>query len=371
MQNDSNKAVADEFREAFDLHELPELSIEEGSITAIILAYNELLRFPHFLDHHRNAGVTRFLVVDNGSTDGSAAFLDAQPDVVRFPSSQPYKNFKSRWRHLLANRYLEDRWVVFPDVDELMVYPGWPETPLTELTSFWRQNGVQGVFSTMIDMYPAKPLDVVKYTSDTPFLSLCSYFDGTGYRLLPLSKHTSTHFPTPPFQLYGGARERLFPVEGNRKAGRFDRWLEQFVFSPNARIRSKLLRKFARKYLKSTWPQDSASMGKVPLLLWSSDFQFSGGVHRLSQELKIAEDWVSLLHFKYLDDFAERSKEAAERAQHANNSGHYRHYIKHMDEVLSQGALYPNSVRFSAVTDLEKVGLVRTSSELAQRLSED
>ncbi|MEP4031530.1 glycosyltransferase family 2 protein [Roseibium polysiphoniae] len=371
MQATTDTGSTPEFLDAFDIQEIPDIPIAAGSITAVVLAYNELLRFPHFLDHHRKAGVSLFLVIDNGSTDGSAEYLDAQLDVVRFPSSRSYKEFKSHWRHLIADQYLQGHWVMFPDVDELMVYPGWPEKPLTALTSFWRKQGVQGVFSTMVDMYPEAPLSGVQYSSGTPFLSLCSYFDRVGYRLLPLSKYTERNFPTPPFQLYGGARERLFPVHGKRKASKFDVWLEQFMFAPNAGSRPRFLQRLARKFLKASWPKDSASMGKMPLLLWSSEFRFAGGVHRLNQVLNIADDWVALLHFKYLDDFAERTIEATKRAQHANNSGHYRHYVEHMDEIVSKGALYSKSVRFSAVSNLEDAGLMRTSAPLKQWMASD
>ncbi len=359
-----------EFVEAFDLSEIPEIVVPDGSVTAIVLAYNEMLRFPHFLEHHRKAGVEKFLVVDNGSTDGSAEYLDAQADVVRFPSSRPYKDFKSKWRHLLANQYLTGQWAFFPDVDELIVYPGWPEVSLKTIVKHWRATGVEAVFSTMVDMYPRQVLADVSYQPGAPFLSLCPYFDSRGYRLLPLSKHTEAHFPTPPFQLYGGARERLFPVSGQRKANGFDLWLEHTVFAPNAFRFPAIVRKAARKYLKAVWPEDSASMGKVPLVLWSPGFKFGGGVHRLNKRVKVAEDWVALLHFKYLDDFAERSRQAVDRAQHANAAGHYRHYVGKMDEILSKSPCCKYSVRFTGVDDLEQHGLVRASHELIGVLEE-
>ena len=42
---------------------------------------NEMIRLPYFLEHYRKLGVGHFLFVDNGSDDGTAAWLAEQPDV--------------------------------------------------------------------------------------------------------------------------------------------------------------------------------------------------------------------------------------------------------------------------------------------------
>src|SRR3981081_3952939 len=57
---------------------------DRNEIRAFMTVRDEMLRLPQNLNHHRNIGVKRFFVVDNGSTDGSREFLLAQPDCHVF-----------------------------------------------------------------------------------------------------------------------------------------------------------------------------------------------------------------------------------------------------------------------------------------------
>ena len=42
---------------------------------------NERVRLPYFLEYYRKLGVDHFLIVDNGSDDGTREYLAEQPDV--------------------------------------------------------------------------------------------------------------------------------------------------------------------------------------------------------------------------------------------------------------------------------------------------
>jgi len=52
---------------------------------------NEFDRLDAFLEHYRSLGVRHFLVVDNGSEDGSAEFLQTQPDVSLWVTHASYR----------------------------------------------------------------------------------------------------------------------------------------------------------------------------------------------------------------------------------------------------------------------------------------
>ena len=68
---------------------------------------NERVRLPYFLKYYRDLGIGHFLIVDNGSTDGSLDYLKDQPDVSIWHSSQNYKRarFGMDWMNwLLRNR---------------------------------------------------------------------------------------------------------------------------------------------------------------------------------------------------------------------------------------------------------------------------
>ena len=52
---------------------------------------NERIRVPYFLAYYRRLGVNHFLIVDNGSTDGSREFLAEQRDVTGGSATAGYK----------------------------------------------------------------------------------------------------------------------------------------------------------------------------------------------------------------------------------------------------------------------------------------
>ena len=55
-----------------------------GEVRACMVVRNESLRLPSTLAHYRQLGVDRFLVIDNGSDDGTLEFLRGQPDTTSF-----------------------------------------------------------------------------------------------------------------------------------------------------------------------------------------------------------------------------------------------------------------------------------------------
>ena len=52
--------------------------IAPDDILAMATVRNEVVRLPFFLDHYRKLGVGHFLFVDNGSDDGTRAYLEGQ-----------------------------------------------------------------------------------------------------------------------------------------------------------------------------------------------------------------------------------------------------------------------------------------------------
>src|SRR5262249_11263630 len=97
--------------------------LEDGEIPVIAVTRNEIGLLKSFLAHYRQLDVRRFLIVDDQSTDGTTAFLAAQPDVDLYRSNVRYgAAFAGRlWRQMLIDRYGRDRWYVMVDADEFLV----------------------------------------------------------------------------------------------------------------------------------------------------------------------------------------------------------------------------------------------------------
>ena len=102
-------------------------SIKANNILLFACLRNEMLRLPFFLAHYRRLGVDQFLLVDNGSDDGSVAFLQDQPDVSLWSANAGYKaaRFGMDWLTALQWKHGSGHWCLTVDIDELLIYPDW------------------------------------------------------------------------------------------------------------------------------------------------------------------------------------------------------------------------------------------------------
>jgi len=348
--------------------EPPEFCASGDEVVAVVLAYNEAMRLPFFLQHYRELGVSKFVIVDNNSDDGTDDIVRQCEDILWLRTGQPYKEYKSKWRHLICDRYLDARWVLFPDVDELLVFPGWPQVGINTLARYLDEEGYDCLFSTMVDMYPKGPLKDLDYKAGDPFMDVCPYFDAGGYRHVPLKGAGGRDFKTPMRHVFGGARERLFHHTAKRGQNLLDKLLLATMFSLKSRVPEtefgKYLDRRLFKLVKNGLPGVDPLMSKVPLVKWRKGYTFSGGVHNLTQELKMAPDWGALLHFKYLEDFKTKVDDALDRQQHAVSSRFYKDYVPHLDRVMSEGAFFEGSERFENAQSLLNNGLMRMSPAL-------
>jgi glycosyltransferase involved in cell wall biosynthesis len=99
---------------------------------------DEMFFAPAFLAHYRGLGVGQFVILDDGSVDGTREFLAAQPDCVLFESDLRYGDEiayvdpAGRRTALRAGIYfkmagppafLSGRWVLYVDADEFLLPP--------------------------------------------------------------------------------------------------------------------------------------------------------------------------------------------------------------------------------------------------------
>jgi hypothetical protein len=126
-----------------------------AEVLSVMHVRNEILRMKSVLDHHRRLGVGEFLVIDNGSTDGTREYLEAQPDVSLFFSEQSY----SRGRYgldatnELLDTYGDGRWCLTIDADECFVYPHCESKSLPLFIKYLESKGADAVFAVLLDMY--------------------------------------------------------------------------------------------------------------------------------------------------------------------------------------------------------------------------
>ena len=126
---------------------------------------NEILRLPYFLDHYRALGVDHFLIVDNGSDDGTTAYLNAQADVSVWRTDHAYRlaRFGMDWIGWLLVQVGHGHWCLTVDADELLIYPDHTTRDLKTLTAWLDRQGLPSFGAMMLDLYPKGPLEDAAY----------------------------------------------------------------------------------------------------------------------------------------------------------------------------------------------------------------
>lgn len=265
-------------------------SIGSEDILVFCTLRNERIRLPYFLRYYRDLGVEHFLVVDNGSDDGSREYLLEQPDVSLWSASHSYKRarFGVDWLNWLQMRHGHGHWTLVVDPDEFLVYPFCDTRPLRALTDWLDASSIRSFGAMLVDMYPKGEITAIPYAEGQDPFEITSWFDSGNYMISRNSRYGN-------LWIQGGPRAR--------------------VFFPDA-------------------PAKAPALNKVPLVKWHRDYAYVSSTHMLlPRGLNLVYDeWGGekasgcLLHAKFLDGFAAKSAEELDRRQHYANSSEYRAY---------------------------------------------
>jgi glycosyltransferase involved in cell wall biosynthesis len=295
-------------------------SIHPDDILGAMTVRNESARLPYFLAHHRRLGVRHFLVVDNASTDGTAEYLAAQPDVSLWTTSHSYKaaRFGLDWLTAIMARHAHGHWCVTLDADELLIYPYWETRDLSVLTSWLEAQGLEMMGALMLDMYPEGPLDSATYNPGDDPIATLGWYDGGNYSVQVQPKMQN-------LWIQGGPRARMFFAEDPRRA---------------------------------------PTLNKIPLVKWNRRFAYVNSTHAvLPARLNLVYDVSGgevisgvLLHTKFLPEVVAKSAEEKARREHFANSALYDSYY---DRLIAAPTLWcAASRRYSGWRQLEAEGLM-------------
>ena len=286
----------------------------QGEVRAFLLVRNERLRLPWLLSHYRALGVDRFLVLDNGSDDGTREWLLAQgPDTHLFHTAASFAESGAgmRWTNQLLDRHGSGAWCLTVDADEALVYPSCETAGLKSLTAYLDRCGVEAMAAPMLDLYAAETLERVAYTAGTSLIEAFPWFDATGY-----VRRDSNDFPF--FRLHGGCRARVFH--------------EHAAAGP--------------------------VLQKVPLIRWRPEIKYTSSKHT-AFPCRLADVSGVLLHFKYLPEFAAQVRAEVARGQHFMGAKEYRAYQRRLDEGGELTLMGPPSCRYRDSAQLVALGLMQ------------
>lgn len=270
--------------------------IVKNDILLFATLRNERVRLPYFLSYYRKLGVRHFVLVDNGSDDGSAEYLTAQNDVSLFATNSSYRTarFGTDWLNWLQRRYAHGHWALTVDIDEFFVYPFCDTRPLNALTD-WLDTLDSRAFSAMqIDMYPRGDIREQTYREGQNPLDILKWFDSTNYMISQNTDYKN-------LWIQGGPRARAFFADD---------------------------------------PESAPALNKIPLVKWHRSYVYANSTHMLlPRGLNIVYDERggekpsgALLHAKFLNTFVAKADEEVSRGEHYQSSREYKAYASGLSE---------------------------------------
>jgi len=299
-------------------------AIRPGDLLVFVTLRNERVRLPWFLDYYRRLGVNHFLVVDNDSDDGSAAYLAQQPDVSLWTTTASYKaaRFGMDWINGLLRRHGSGHWWLLLLLLVLSLLVRRFVRPLRALTDWLDASAIKSFSAMLIDVYPRGDIAGQPYAEGTDPLAIAAWFDPANYTIQKNSEYGN-------LWIQGGPRARAF-------------------FADN--------------------PWKAPALNKIPLVRWERHFAYVSSTHMLlprSLNLVYDEDGGEkasgcLLHAKFLGDFAEKAAVEMTRQQHYADSVEYRAYDGSRTAPADLWCRW--SEKYESWRQLERLGLMSSGN---------
>ncbi len=325
--------------------------VDRGFLTLFSTMKNEMGFLPGWLAHHRRIGFEQFLIWDDASDDGTAAYLAEQPDVVVMRSDLPFgaelryidpegaarvERAGTYFKIALPHLFFDGAYVGYVDADEFLILPPGVGS-MREVVARLQAEGAPSAVASVVEFFPA---DLDGLTGGLPqsFEALMARYP---------------HFQAEALvELRAGAQPKLM---GRSKTARlFERYgvRPQIVRKGWHRIWMPAREKKAQRFQKS--PRH-----KTPLVLRSAESRLTG-----SHAANLAPSDAVLLtvaHFVFTAQFADKIARAVAWGAHANAASKYRYYAELLDRMagVENGFLDENSVAYEGAEQLVELGLMR------------
>lgn len=185
-----------------------EFNISKHDVVVCCLFKNGEYYLPSFLNHYHSMGISKFVFLDNGSTDKSIEIIKQHENVIIIRSKLSFKRYNISFKKYLLKKYGLNRWTLLVDIDELWIYPYYEKVPLSNLISYLERfqfNAVQGI---MLDMFSSKSIDELKNDENRDLKSMFPFYDTRG-----IVKEESFRGIKNYVFCYGGVSKTFFGVD--------------------------------------------------------------------------------------------------------------------------------------------------------------
>jgi glycosyltransferase involved in cell wall biosynthesis len=276
-------------------------------VPLVLTVRNEAARLPPLFSYYRDIGVTRFLVLDDQSTDGTREFLLDQKDTSVFDSDVRFREAREglAWRQAIVRIYGVGRWYINVDADEYLTFFSSRGLCLQDIFQDLENKGMRRGLAAMVDMYGPGDVRAIEFRSDRPPWHDAPLFDKASLRMETAAQGT---------RIQGGPRVRVFRRDGNR--------------------------------------------GKFPVLRWDYLTRFVKTVHHpLPYWRNFGIPKFALLHFRFFSDLELKARESIEDDQHTRIETQlaYQERWRDVSPIIFE---YDGSRRFSSSKDLVDAGII-------------
>ena len=124
--------------------------IEENSIFLLAVVRDENILLEYFIKKKKKIGITHFIIIDNGSKDGSFEYLrNLDENIILLQTFDHYKeHFGTNWINYALKKYCLNKWCLVVDIDEL-IYLDDINTLINKMIS----NNSKACCFLLLDMY--------------------------------------------------------------------------------------------------------------------------------------------------------------------------------------------------------------------------
>lgn len=235
-----------------------------------------------FLEHYRKAGIKKFVILDNSSTDGTFEFLKEQADIDLYRTGTAFTTIrKQAWLNVLLDTYRSpDQWFICVDADEHIVFDGMQNgRDFSDLAMVMDKACIRRVRGCLVDMYSRRPIADSLVREGEALIEAYPLFDRAGYR----------EYDLPPLiAREGGPRQKLFETSATGIQPQLTKY-------PMFRLE----------------PED---FFVNPHFLWPYDQNF------------VSRCFLGLLHFKFVPHFSSKMDRAIAEGNYWQNSIEYQVY---------------------------------------------
>jgi Glycosyl transferase family 2 len=287
-------------------------------IVAFLVVRDEVQHAPSLLRHHRDLGIDHFVVIDNGSSDGTTEYFLCQPDTTVIEARGGFKQSAcgSAWVEVLL-RLLRPNggWILTIDADERLLLPvKWDG--LRAAVQSLDDDGCLALGAVHLDLYSDGPVcDAI--LEDFDLDEVCTFFDRNWFTHYEPTAAWNGGLPV----WEGGARERVFP--------------------PSMPL-----------------------LTKTPLIRWTRNVRLQSGWHNIGSPEHVSRTArAALLHGKFTSEIIERSTLEVERKEHFADAIWYQPMSRRfLDDPLLSLFSPETSIEYRSREQLESLGVLSSSS---------